>query len=219
MTTQIGQAPPSASLADRAYLVLRDRLVMLDIAPGAPLNEARLAAEMGFGRTPLREALKRLEADHLVVTFARRGTFASTVDITELAAISEVRLQLEPLAARYAALRATAASRDRLAALAGEISELDNDVDPSELLRFDIRVHRAIYEAAGNHHLQASLVRLDNLATRIWCLVLDRLPDVGAHVAEHASLLGSILEGDAEAAARQAVAHVQRFEQAMRSVL
>ena len=77
---------------------------MLEIAPGDPLNEGQLAAELGFGRTPLREALKRLETDHLVVSYPRRGTFATIVDITELAAISEVRQLLEPLAARKAAL-------------------------------------------------------------------------------------------------------------------
>lgn len=85
------------TLADRAYRVLRDRLVLLDIGPGEPLAESSLADEIGVGRTPLREALKRLEADHLVVTYPRRGTFATAVDLTDLAEISEIRGALVPL--------------------------------------------------------------------------------------------------------------------------
>uniref|UniRef100_UPI0015F0CBDF GntR family transcriptional regulator n=1 Tax=Pseudonocardia pini TaxID=2758030 RepID=UPI0015F0CBDF len=91
------------SLADRAYAAIRDRLVMLEIRPGDPLNDDRLAAELGTGRTPVREALKRLEGDRLVVAYPRRGTFATAVDITDLSHLSEVRLALEPLAARSAA--------------------------------------------------------------------------------------------------------------------
>ena len=83
------------SMSQRSYEVLRDRLIMLDIAPGDPINEAGLAAELGVGRTPVREALKRLETDHLVVAYPRRGTFATPVDIADLAAISELRAVLE----------------------------------------------------------------------------------------------------------------------------
>ena len=111
------------SLAERAYLQLRERLIMLAIAPGDPINEGLLAAELDIGRTPIREALKRLETDHLVVSYPRRGTFATIVDITELAAISEMRQLLEPLAARKAALHAPGALRRHLAQVAGVARE------------------------------------------------------------------------------------------------
>ena len=91
------------SLAEQAYRQLRDRLIMLEIRPGDPINDGALAAELGVGRTPVREALKRLESDHLVVSYPRRGTFATIVDITELADVSEIRELLEPHAARRAA--------------------------------------------------------------------------------------------------------------------
>ena len=96
IATDATQSPNEpVSLAEQAYRILRDQLIMLDVAPGDPLNETRLAAELGFGRTPLREALKRLELDHLVVSYPRRGTFATGVDITELADVSEVRHLLD----------------------------------------------------------------------------------------------------------------------------
>lgn len=107
MTTLDTVNTNSESLSTRAYRILLDRLIMLDIQPGEPIMEKHLAEEMGVGRTPLREALKRLESDHLVVTYPRRGTFASQVDVTELAHVSEVRQALEPLP-RVAPQRSTA---------------------------------------------------------------------------------------------------------------
>jgi DNA-binding GntR family transcriptional regulator len=210
----------SASLADRAYEGIRDRLVMLDIRPGDPLNDDALAQELGTGRTPVREALKRLESDRLVVAYPRRGTFATAVDITDLAHISEIRAQLEPLAASRAARAATASARARLAALAEDMEGLETRVsDRRELLRRDVKVHREIYRAAGNPYLEDILVRQDNLATRIWCLFLDRLPAIAGHVGEHVGLLEAIVEGEAEKAERLALEHVVGFERAVRAVL
>src|SRR5215475_11943372 len=127
--------------ADRAYEVVRERLVMLDIRPGEPINDDRLAAELGVGRTPVREALKRLERDRLVIAYPRRGTFATTVDITDLAHIQEIRRQLEPVVAARAASTASLETRVKLSELADEIAKLDPTVDPRTLLRFDVRVH------------------------------------------------------------------------------
>src|SRR5947209_3280892 len=117
--------PAAASLADRAYVAIRDQLIMLEIQPNEPIDDDALARDLGVGRTPVREALKRLEGDRLVVSFPRRGTFATGVDITDLAHISEIRVQLEPLAARRAAERSSRALRDELEALAASIEALD----------------------------------------------------------------------------------------------
>lgn len=81
--------PPS--LAELAYRAIQDRLVRLDIRPGAPINEEELCLRLGMGRTPVREALKRLEHERLVVAYPRRGTFATEINVTDLRHISEVR--------------------------------------------------------------------------------------------------------------------------------
>src|SRR5205823_12365843 len=107
--------PPS--LAAQAFLSIRAQVVMLDIRPGSPLNEEELGTTLGMGRTPIREALKRLESERLVVAYPRRGTFATDVNISDLAHISEVRRTLEPMATAAAAGRATAADRADLARL------------------------------------------------------------------------------------------------------
>jgi DNA-binding GntR family transcriptional regulator len=210
----------AVSQAEAAYRQLRDRLIMLEIRPGEPINDGQLAAELGFGRTPVREAIKRLEVDHLVVSYPRRGTFATIVDITELADVSEIRELLEPLAARRAAKRASAAMRQEFLEVARTIARLEpNPAESRDLMRYDLTVHRMIYRAAANPHLEDTLVRYDNLATRIWCLVLDKVPSVSTHVAEHVELLNAIAEGDANAAGELALHHVTSFEETIRKVL
>lgn len=219
METVTEAAPFSESLAERSYKVLRDRLIMLDIAPGAPINEGLLSAELGIGRTPIREALKKLETDRLVHSFPRRGTFATMVDITDLASISEIRHLLEPLAAEKAALNPNPVLRAELADTAAAIEQLDEDQDRRALMEYDLEVHRLIYRAAENQYLEEALVRLDNLATRIWCLVMDRLPSIAGHIQEHSTLLRAIVAGDSAQSRLLAEEHVRHFESTIRAIL
>ncbi|MEV1082406.1 GntR family transcriptional regulator [Streptomyces sp. NPDC050211] len=208
------------SLAERAYRAIRDRLVMLEIRPGAPINEDQLGQSLGVGRTPVREALKRLQYERLITTYPRRGTFATDVNITDLAHISEVRQELEPLAAAQAARRATAADRATLTAALRELESVDSRrQDAAELMRLDLQVHRAIYAATHNPYLEDTLVRHDNLATRIWCLFIDRLPDMAGHVEEHGPLIESIVTGDPDKASELARSHVVGFERAIRDAI
>lgn len=204
------------SFAERAYRAIRDQLVMLDIRPGAPINEDQLAQSIGVGRTPVREALKRLQYERLITTYPRRGTFATDVNITDLGHISEVRQELEPLAAAQAAHRATATDRATLTALR---QELARGSDATEFMRLDLRLHRAVYATTHNPFLADTLVRYDNLATRIWCLFIDRLSDMAGHVGEHGPLIEAIVTGEADTAARLAREHVDGFERAVRAAI
>ncbi|WP_425563650.1 GntR family transcriptional regulator [Pseudonocardia kongjuensis] len=212
--------PEYASLADRAYAVIRDRLIMLDIPPLAPIDDSALARSLQVGRTPVREALKRLETDRLVHSYPRRGTFATGVDITDLAYISEIRVQLEPLAARRAAGYAGPAVLDGLRETAERLERIDvRSLDRDALMRWDLHVHRLVYRAAGNPHLEDTLIRYDNLATRIFCLFLDRMTHFDRHVGEHVALLRAVAGGHADEAERLAREHVVGFEQAVRAVV
>ncbi len=123
-------AAPRGLLADRAYRELRDRLVTLRIAPGAPIDEDLIGRELEMGRTPVREAIKRLALENLVTVFPRRGTFASEINITDLAHISDVRAQLESHAAYRAAERITDAQRAELAGLLDELHASHGTDDP-----------------------------------------------------------------------------------------
>jgi DNA-binding GntR family transcriptional regulator len=206
------------SLAEQAYLFVRDRLVMLDIKPGDPINEEWLSGSLGMGRTPIREALKRLEAERLVVAYPRRGTFATDVNISDLAHISEVRRTLEPAATAAAAERATEADRERLTALRERL-DTGQPTENTDLLRIDLELHRAVYACVHNPFLEDTLIHYDNLATRIWCVFLPRLRGMAGHVNEHAPLLTAIIDGDAKKAAELTLDHVTGFEQAIRALI
>jgi DNA-binding GntR family transcriptional regulator len=211
---------PPVSLADRAYLALRDQLTTLQIRPGEPIDDGRVASDLEVGRTPVREALKRLEDDRLVVSYPRRGTFATGVNITDLAYINEIRVQLEPLAARRAAERANSSQQAEIQQLLTEFKNIDDlPSDPTDLMRLDITVHRTIYRAAGNPHLEDVLIRYHNLVTRIFCLFVERLPDVAEHINEHSAILQAILDGDGDTAAELTLKHVTGFEAGVRAVI
>lgn len=219
MIRTVPNQPTNGSLTEAAYEALKERLVLLDIGPGDPLSEQALAAELAVGRTPLREALKRLEGDHLVVTYPRRGTFATPVDITALSEISEIRRELEPLAARLATDRADADDHRQLEKLHDGLVALPSDTSARDHMEWDLQVHRGIYRATHNGHLETALIRYGNLATRIWSVAAPRLTDVGTHIVEHAELLEAVLSGDAADAERLMRDHMQAFERQIRTVL
>jgi DNA-binding GntR family transcriptional regulator len=203
-----------ASLADQAYHAIRGLIVSLELAPGAVIDERQLVERLAIGRTPVREALRRLAQERLVEVYPRRGMFVTGVDVRELARLSEVREVLEPEAARLAAERATDADRRELGALLVEL-----DTAGGELMALDERIHRAVYRAAHNDLLEATLEQYYVLALRIWSMALDRAHDLEEAVEEHRALVEAIRSGDAERAADTMRAHVRNFEQAMHRVL
>jgi DNA-binding GntR family transcriptional regulator len=206
-------------LADRAYDELRDRIVTLKIAPGAPINEDQVARELEMGRTPVREAIRRLVLENLAVVFPRRGTFASDINITDLAYISDIRVQLEGHAAQRAAERITAEQRRELHQLLGELAHEVERHEPDSLIGLDARIHRFVHRCAANPYFEDALGRYYNLSLRIWYLVLDRLPHLLDSISEHRALLEAIRDGDADAARRVAADHVLTFEREIRNVL
>jgi DNA-binding GntR family transcriptional regulator len=199
--------------ADRAYLAIRGLIVSLELPPGAVIDERELMGRLGLGRTPVREALRRLAQEQLVEVFPRRGSFVTGVDVRDLARISEVRVALEPEAARLAAERATDEERRELADLSDQI------VRGGDLMGLDERIHRAVYAAAHNHLLEKTLGEYYVLALRIWMIALGRAEDLEEAVEAHRDLIQAVVAGDADRAADLMRDHVEDFEQSMRKVL
>lgn len=206
------------SQGERAYLLIRDQIVTLKLAPGSVIEEGRLRAELGLGRTPIREALQRLAHENLVSFVPHRGTFVCDINLTDLHRLTEVRLELEGYAARLAAERATAADRALMTALFTELDGIDES-NVHDLMRLDQRIHRQVYQATRNTFLQAMLEESFNLSLRIWFLGLDRGIRLKEAVEEHRRLLDAIVSRDANQAEAVMRLHVRGFEQAIRKVL
>jgi DNA-binding GntR family transcriptional regulator len=206
------------ALADRAYYAIRELIVSLDLRPGSVVNERELMERLELGRTPIREAVRRLAQEQLVEVFPRRGTFVTNVEIRDLASICDVRSALEAHAARIAAERANETDREELAQL---IAELDaaTAYDDRALMAFDERIHRAVYRATHNQFLVATLEEYYLLALRIWFLALEQPRELEQAVLEHRALLEAILARDGVGAERIMRDHVDNFETAIRRVL
>ena len=214
MATAVGQAE---SLAEKAYVAIRRLIVTLELGPASVINERELVERLGIGRTPVREALRRLAHEGLVAVYPRRGMFVTDVDVRKLGLVSEVRAALEPEAARLAAERATDAERAELQELLDELDAAG--ADDHALMALDERIHRAVYRCARNDLLATTLEQYYVLALRIWTIALDRQHELNDAVQGHRALLEAIHDGDAERAAETMRAHVEDFEQAMRRVL
>jgi DNA-binding GntR family transcriptional regulator len=199
--------------ADRAYLAIRGLIVSLELPPGAVIDERELMRRLGLGRTPVREALRKLAQEQLVEVFPRRGMFVTGVDVRDLARISEVRAALEPEAARLAAERATEEERDELAELSDSIKR------GADLMGLDERIHRAIYAAAHNDLMEKTLGEYYVLALRIWMIALGRAEDLEEAVEAHRDLITAIVVADGDRAADLMRDHVESFERSMREVL
>ena len=206
------EAPSIKLEADRAYVDLRDRIVTQQLAPGTVLREDELMRELGVGRTPLREAVKRLALENLVAVQPRRGTFVSPVEASDIENISEVRAELEGYAAELAARRLDGDHRAAAEALLREVEELAGSGDQDWLMRFDERIHRFTWEASGNPYLQDTLEQYFTHSLRVWYLVLNRLPGLSHAVHDQAHLVEALLAGDAERARSIMRQHVLDFQ-------
>ena len=207
-------------MADRAYAEMRDRIVTLRIPPGSPIDEDALGKELEMGRTPVREAIKRLSLENLVTVFPRRGTFASEINITDLAHIADVRVQLERHAAYRAAERIGAAQHERARGAARRARPQRPMADARDLVGLDTRVHRFVYQCADNPYLEETLGPLPQpLAAH---LAPGHRPPAATFrrgCTSTATLLTAIRDGEADRARTIAGDHVITFEREIRSVL
>jgi DNA-binding GntR family transcriptional regulator len=211
-SSQVPDAAATRLVAERAYVELRDRIVTLHLPPGTVLREDALMQEMGIGRTPLREAVKRLALESLVEVQPRRGTFVTDVEAADIQNITEVRAELEAYAAELAANRLDPETRATGESLLREIEDLDGGGDQERLMRFDERIHRFAWEAARNPHLTQTLERYFTHSLRIWYLVLDRVPTLGHAVHDQIQLLEAILDRNGPHARTIMHEHVMAFQ-------
>jgi DNA-binding GntR family transcriptional regulator len=213
------EAADAQSLSDRAYFAIRELIVTLELSPGSIVSERGLQKTLGVGRTPVREALQRLEGESLIEVYPRRGIFVSNVNVLDLGVLSEVRIALEGFAARLAAERATAADKAATAELIADLEELSATADERLLIDLDQRIHRHVYRCAHNSFLETTLDGYYVLTLRIWFLALDRVNRLGDAVKEHLELLVAIRDGDPARAEDAMKRHVAGFEEAIRRVL
>ena len=213
----------ATSLADRTYLRLREDIISTELPPGTLLRDDQLMARLGVGRTPVREALLRLQRDGFVEAIPRRGTFVSKIDITDLAAIYEVRARLESWASRLAAERARDPDHSEAQDLIRELENVSAQPGPDPLLALDRRIHRFVYRCSKNPYLAQTLDHYHNLSLRILHVAMRRypalMPPLDKVVHEQRTLLEAIRRRDGDTAEQVATNHVRSFETEIRRII
>ncbi|GAA4048479.1 GntR family transcriptional regulator [Nonomuraea soli] len=185
------------------YETLKEQIIEGVLQPGRRLVERELGTEHGVSRVPVREALRRLEAERLVVVVPRKGVLVRPFTPADVADLFDVRESLEVLAARLAAAQATDADLKRLRA---SLEHAARQSVPSEIARANAAFHTVVVELSGNALLVDIMRPLE--ARLRWLFRLTSSRDIAQQCAEHAELFSAIASHDPDAAAECALKHV-----------
>jgi DNA-binding GntR family transcriptional regulator len=205
-------------LSEKAYQLIKEKVVTLELPPSTVIDEHSLMQELGLGRTPIREALQRLDYEGLVNIIPRRGTFVSEISFTDLPRLFELRASLEGFCARLAARRITDDQIEKMETVLRDL-ETTQDENRQALMSVDERFHKLLYKAAHNEFLAETLDRLYDLSLRLWHLVFYRLADVRHSIEQHRGILDALKEGnegEAEALVRK---HIVEFQHSIKETL
>jgi DNA-binding GntR family transcriptional regulator len=202
-----------SSLTDKAYNQIKEWVVRYHLKPGARLHVSDLAHALQMSQTPVREALSMLEKEHLIEREPQKGFRVSSLSIQGVEDLYDLRIALEVLAARQAAIRMTPSDRSRIARLLAEVGRLMKNGNKQRMLELEQDFHVVILDASENKPL-AEMGRA--ILDRIWIiqninlLTTDHLTD--AHP-QHLNLFAAITDGDPARAARLMERHL-RFAKA-----
>ncbi len=190
------------TLTDRAYQQLEELIVTLALPPETILSEQSLAARLGIGRTPIREALQRLARDGLVVILPRRGILVSQMNLKTQMRLLEVRRELERLMARAAAERATPDETSQFATIAKGMRRASDQADGVTFMRLDRALNELVSEAARNEFAARAMGLMHGLSRRFWYQHYRQAGDLPLSARLHADLAEAIAARDPEAAAK-----------------
>jgi DNA-binding GntR family transcriptional regulator len=195
-------------VTDWVYEEIRQAIIDLRLRPGEPLREASIASQLGVSKTPIREALSRLEQEGLVETISFKGAVVSGYSDRDLEEIYELRAMLEGVAARGAAADASDEARERLAEVVAMSRELRDAGDLAGLADLLGRFDQIVYEQVRNGRIRTLIDNLRAHLTRIGNLTEGIPGRVEASVEEHAAIVEAIARGDADEAERAMRVHI-----------
>jgi len=199
-------------LVQLAYESIKERIINLYFLPGQYLNEAAICAQLKLGRTPVHQALQRLQLEGLVDVLPRKGVIVQPDSVGEIMKILDSRMTVEPELARVASRRAAAGEipRQQLDQLM-QAAVATIEQEPPDIAAFtanDRRFHREVALLSGNPVMSDFARVLHERSTRFWYLNLWQTIDVGATNRQHADIAAAIIAGDDALAARRMLEHI-----------
>jgi DNA-binding GntR family transcriptional regulator len=216
MKSAVARPPRARSyLAGTVYEALRQAILEREFDPGEPLTEEELSRRFKVSRTPVREALAKLERDHLVRVVPKKGAFVRSMSHEEIRELYQIREALETLAVRLAAPRV---DRSDLAGFAARFRKLEGrgaKVAYPEVRSLGEEFHRYLVERSGNARLTAMLGQIHGQIRAVWTMSILAPRRVQGLVREHLGVIGALERGDGRGAGRLMAAHVRRVRESI----
>ena len=197
-------------LCDVVFQTLRQAILRGELKPGERLMEIHLAQKLGVSRTPVREAIRKLELEGLVLMIPRKGAIVAEITVQDLEDVLEVRMALEELAVKIACKRITQEQLEEIKRRSAEFCKTLYGDDVAACAQADMAFHDAIYEATGNRRL---VQILNNLREQMYRYRMEYLKDRQSHsllVKEHEEIVQGLTERDADRALRVTNSHIER---------
>lgn len=204
----------SISLATQVFEKLEEDIITGVYPRGEILTELKLVEQLGVSRTPIREALRRLEQERLIAE-SGKGSVVLGITMEDLVDIMDIRQRIEGLAAYYATKNLTPEGREELR----QISELQDfyfakqDID--NLRKMDDKFHDAIYQLSNRPVLRDTLIPLHRKSQRYRKISIEDKKRLGHSIQEHKAIYNAIISGDADLAAELITAHIERAKKNM----
>lgn len=196
-------------LKNLAYTTLKERLVNCIYPPGSLLNEAQLASELELSRTPVREAISRLEMEGFVKIMPKKGIYVTDIMLNDVLQIFQTRIEIEPVALKLAAPHLP---KEELQNFCHKFQEPVTDIQNS--FRLDTAMHLFIIEHCGNRYIIDMMRRVFDENTRI--IISSKQNQTQIHDAkqEHLEILNQLLDGKYEEAEESMRTHVESCRRA-----
>ena len=199
-------------LRDVVFNTLRQAILTGELKPGERLMEIHLADRLGVSRTPIREAIRKLELEGLVVMIPRKGAQVAKITEKNLKDVLEVRRALDTLAVRLACKRMDNTYKKQLREACDEFAKVVKCSNTKDITEADVRFHDIINQSTGNDRL---IQLVNNLAEQMYRYRLEYIKDAAYHnrlINEHEEIYNAILERDEERAAKAVVVHIDNQE-------
>ena len=202
-------------LRDIVFETLREAIINQTLKPGERLMEIQLAEEMGVSGTPVREAIRKLELEGLVVMVPRKGAYVAGISMKDIHEVYELRSALEALAASLAAVRITDEELEEMERQMVREAKETEENNLQGIVSIDTTFHDLLYQAAHNQRLVQFINILQEQLQRFRAATLSRPGRSKYALEEHKKIVEALANKDAKLAAKLATEHIENAENAM----
>jgi len=198
-------------LGNIVYESLKESILNGSLKPGEKLMESRIAEDLGVSRTPVREAIRKLEKEKYVKMIPRKGAYVEDLTMEDILEVLEIRIVLEGLASKLAARNISDEMKDRIQKNIESFDNASSELDRKELISLDEKFHHIIYQSSGNKKLNEIVRELQDQFQRFRLSYFNELSSYMKLANSHNKLYQAIIDGDEEAAEKYAKEHIEEI--------